>query len=78
MSWTLLPKNIAQVALSPGADFNRKSNKDFNFLLSKFNFAIDKGFFEVGLLFDDIDINNIGIESDDKDLGKFHGELFQR
>ena len=29
----------------------------------------------MGLLFDDIDINNIGIESDDKDLGKFHGEL---
>ena len=26
-------------------------------------------------MFDDIDINNIGIESDDKDLGKFHGEL---
>ena len=39
-----IPKNIAQVyTLSPGADFNRKSNKDFNFLLSKFNFAIDKG-----------------------------------
>ena len=71
-----IPKNIAQVyTLSPGADFNRKSKKDFNFLLSKFNFAIDKGFSEVGLLFDDIDINNIGIESDDKDLGKFHGEL---
>ena len=29
----------------------------------------------MGLLFDDIDINNIGIESDNKDLGKFHGEL---
>ena len=26
-------------------------------------------------MFDDIDINNIGIESDDKDLGRFHGEL---
>jgi len=53
-----IPKNIAQVyTLSPGADFNRKSKKDFNFLLSKFNFAIDKGFSEVGLLFDDIDIN---------------------
>ena len=71
-----IPKNIAQVyTLSPGADFERKSKKDLNLLLSKFNFAIDKGFSEVGLLFDDIDINNIGIESDDKDLGKFHGEL---
>lgn len=71
-----IPKNITQVyTLSPGADFKRKSKKDFNLLLSKFNFAIDKGFSEAGLLFDDIDINNIGIESDDKDLGKFHGEL---